>query len=640
VVQRDCVKRSKTKRILPFEKGLTNLSADQSNDIRNYGFFERNNAYWACSDPEGVSALKISNFVVEPIMLIVARKESRRLVSIRNQFKAAFIADIDSKIFSSFPAFSQYIEGQGNFLFLESAKAAHFVKIKRKVYAKMPTCYPIYTMGWHKTGGFWTWSNGLTTVQGQFLPVNEYGLVDFKGTKYFLKSHSQIENDVKSDDNEMTNEDQKKFKYEPEVKCISTTDWSRRFVEVHSRNGMIALAWFCAALYRDIIYPKVNCFPHLFLFGPPRAGKSYTAWSMQYMFGADPKGPTHCVQATDAAFFRAFSWIRNAVTWIDEYGNEADFSRIEALKMAYDGVGREKAMGAYGNDVTRTPINNGVCISGQQQPTQDIALMTRCICLSYPKKEFSAEEEESATNLREIEQSGMLTHITAQMMQYREIIDKNFQLYLDKIKSVLRDCLQREGIKVDSRLLLNYSVMLTVFEILISKTSLEFGFEITDLQEFALENLINQSDAIDNQDETAIFWTIVASLVRKHNLSHDEDIIVEPKRYDKFRDETERSNRKETIEHKWEEDKVLLYINMTRVHGEYVETHRKTRNKPGLDIKALLYYLKGSEAYIGEKRAKKFNGRVRSCLVFDRDLIPAEFLLTAEEKGEMERDEE
>ena len=639
-VTKELRKAIEDKESVAIRQGKGGLTADQSKDVQRYGLFERHRAYWSCTDPDGISAIKISNFLIEPIMLIVARKESRRLVKIVNQYKAAFIADIDSKIFSSFQGFSQYIEGQGNFMFLETAKSAHFIKIKRKIYAKMPTCYPIYTMGWHKTGGFWTWSNGLSTINGQFIPVNDYGLVDFKGTKYFLKSHSQIENDVKSDDDENTNEDQKKFQYFPDVRCISVEEWGSRFVQVHRKNGMVALAWFTAAIFRDIIYPKVNCFPHLFLFGPPRAGKSYTAWSLQYMFGASPKGPTHMVQATDAAFFRAFSWIRNAVTWIDEYGNEASYERVESLKMAYDGTGREKAMGGYGNDVTRTPINNAVCISGQQQPTQDIALMTRCICLSYPKREFSTEEEENATNLREIEQSGMLTQITAQLLKYRELIDQHFQEVVDRIKSILRDCLQRDGLKVDSRLLLNYSIMLGVYEILISKTPLRFGFEVTDLQEYALENLKTQMDNIDNQDETAIFWGIIASLVRKRNLAHGEDVIVEPKSSEKFRPENNRSIRSDTEEIKWEEKKVLLYINMTRAHGEYVETHRRTRNKPGLDKKALEYYLKGGDAYIGEKRAKRFNERPRSCFVFDRDLIPAEFLLTAVEKGEVEDDDD
>ena len=228
------------------------------------------------------------------------------------------------------------------------------------------------------------------------------------------------------------------------------------------------------------------------------------------MFGANPKGPTNFVQATDAAFFSAFSWNRNAVSWIDEYCNEGTYTRIEVLKMAYDGVGREKTLAAYSNDVTKTPINNGVCISGQQLPTQDVALMTRCICLSYPKREYTIQEEENATNLRDIEQSGMLTHITARLMEYRDVVDNHFHTYVNHTKSILRDYLQKEGIIVDSRLLLNYSIMLGVYEILISKTPLRFGFDSTILQEFALRASSTKVMPFDNKNETVI-------LIGEHN---------------------------------------------------------------------------------------------------------------------------
>lgn len=615
--------------------GKRHLSADQAQDIIKYGFFERNNAYWACSDPDGFDATKISNFVIEPVMLVKSRQESRRLVRIKNELGQSFVADVESKIFSNFRSFSDFVEENGNYLFLESAKPPHHIKIKRKLYRVMPPCFPIYTMGLHKEG-FWTWSNGIITPQGDFLQTDNNGLVDYKDTRYYLPAHSDLENEVMSDDDEETNVDQKNFMYINIPKTIDFTEWTAQLRLVHRENGMVAAAWFCAALYRDIIYPKVNCFPHLFCFGPPRSGKSYTAWSLQYMFGAVPKGPTHFVQATDAAFFRSFSWVRNGVTWIDEYGNEGSFERVESLKMAYDGTGREKAKGGYGHTITRTPINSGVLISGQQQPTQDIALMTRCILLSYPKREFSREEEENADNLREIEQTGCLTQITAQLQKYRPMVEKHFSTFIDKKKSILRSTLQGMGVKIDSRLLLNYCIITGVADILASHCNVRFGYSLQELEEYCLDLLVSQCDSIDNQDETAIFWNIITFLISKKIVLHNEDIIVEPKVKERFRDEADRSSTKETRELSWEEDRVLVYLNMTKVHQEYLERHQKTRNKPGLDIKALLYYLRGSDAYLGEKRGKKFNGRTRSCLVFDRDLLPVELLLTAEETGEAE----
>ena len=73
-VTKEIRKAIEDKENIAIRQGTHSLSADQSNDVRKYGFFERTHAYWACNDPEGHSALQITNFVIEPIMLIVARQ--------------------------------------------------------------------------------------------------------------------------------------------------------------------------------------------------------------------------------------------------------------------------------------------------------------------------------------------------------------------------------------------------------------------------------------------------------------------------------------------------------------------------------------------------------------------------------------
>lgn len=608
-------------------RGERKLTPEQQRDVLNYGVYEMNHKYYACRNAQKGIGIEISNFIVKPLMLIVARQESRRLIEIVNEFGHSFIADIDSSVFSSFDRFADFVEGQGNYLYNEEAKKPYHVKIKRKVYHNMPTCYPIYTMGWHKEG-FWTWSNGLFTPGGKFLSIDDYGVVSFDETKFFLKPHSKIERDIKSDDDEDSMKDQKNFMYHTKPKTMTFKEWSRQMKAVHGKNGMMAVAWFMAAVFRDIIYPYFNCFPHLFCFGPPQAGKSFMAWSLQYMFGAEPKGPTHIVHATDAAFTRAFSWVRNGVTWMDEYGNEATFERVEALKMAYDGTGREKAKGGYGHAITRTPINSAVMITGQQQPTQDIALMTRCVFCNFPEHKYTEEEERRANQLRQHEQSGELTQITMQILQHRDLIEKEFLHMFDLKKSRIRSMVQLEGVNAASRMLLNYCIILSVADLLARQ--FEFGFGLDELEEFVIDSIIRQSDSIDNQDECAIFWNIIAFLISKHIVQHDQDIIVEPASSVTYMDDSKRGERKDSLEEKWKEEKVLIFLNLTKCHGEYLERHQRTRNKPGLDIEALKFYLRGSQAYIGQKRGKKFNGRTKSCYVFDRDKLNVELLMTSE----------
>lgn len=610
-----------------FEQKTRKLTPRQTQDAINYGIFEQNNKYYISKNVKHGTGVEISNFIINPIMLVVARGEQRRLVEIINEYGHKFIADIDSRIFASFERFSQYVEGMGNYLYNEEAKAAHHIKIKRKVYHTMPTCYPIYTMGWHKEG-FWTWSNGIYTLNMNFKATDHHGIVPHGDAKYFLKAHSNIEIDIKSDDDETGMEDQKNFMYMKTPDTISFTEWTQRIAQVHGKNGMLAVAWFCAALFRDLIYPLFNCFPHLFLFGPPRSGKSWLAWSLQYMFAGNPKPPTHVIHATDAAFTRSFSWVRNGVTWMDEYGNEAPYERIEALKMAYDGTGREKAKGGYGHAITRTPINSAVCISGQQQPTQDVALFTRCVSLSFHNRQFTAQEEQNSNDLKAIEQTGQLTQLTMQLVSHREFIKKNLMNMIDAKKASLRNHLQAAGIKIDSRLVTNYAIILAIGDLMAKK--FEYGFSLADMEFFAIENLITQCAAIDNQDETAVFWNIIAYLVSKSMLTYNNDILVEKEVEVSIMNDEDRNDRKDSVSTIFEEEKRLVYLNLTKAHGEYQERHQRIRNKPGLDIEALKFYLRNSDAYVGQKRGKKFGGRTKSCFVFDAGKLPIELLLTTE----------
>lgn len=612
------------------QQGKKKLTPQQTYDAQQYGIYEANNKYYLSNDTNEGTGVQISNFVIKPIMLIVARQESKRLVEVINEHGHTFIDDIDSKVFTDFNGFQRYIEGKGNYLYNEWCKPQHHIKIKRKLYDNMPTCYPIYTMGWHKEG-FYTWANGIITPEGKFINVNEYGLVSYQDTRFFLPSYSNINISSKSDDEENSHEDQKNFCYQPAPKSISFKRWAELLVKVNGDNGMMAIAWYIAAIFRDIIYTRINYFPHLNHFGPPGSGKSYLAWSIVYMFGAKPKAPFHLVNGTDAAFFRTLSWVRNGVAWFDEYSNDVRFERVEQLKGAYDGSGREKAKDAYGHNVTRTPVNSGCIITGQQQPTKDVALFTRCISLNFSAINRSHEQIKQADDLRVIEQTGQLTQITADMVKHRALIEEKFIGEFEAIKSLFRQMLlEQDNLQNIDRIINNHVVPLAVVAILAANNVVEFPFTYGQLADIAYANIIQQADAIGNQDEVSIFWQIVDYLLAKGLIRHGEDIIVESKVKETFKDTKNRGERRDSLAEDFPEEVVLVYINFTRIHPEYQERHQRSRSKTGLDIEALKYYLRSSEPFAGEKHGKKFKGQSKPAYVFRRDELPIQLRLTAE----------
>lgn len=598
----DLVKEKEGER-LDKTKAKNNLTPEQQRDIQNYGLYVDNNQYFVSSDI-GFTGWAISNFVVRPLMLIIGADKSWRLVEVRNQYGRSFIADIESDAFVEITAFKKEIERRGNYLYF--GKPEMFTRIKSKIYAETQECFPVGTLGWHNAG-FWTWGNGIS-VNGTFKPVNEYGIVEHGDNKYFLPAFAKVK--TGSDDEENHYEDEKEMIH-VSGKSINFNEWTRHMVEVHGNNGMMGAAYFCSSLFRDIIYNKFNYFPHLNLFGPPGAGKSFMAWSIQAMYGK-PKTPFHLVQGTNVGFFRRLAKVRNGISWFDEYSNDVPFQRIEALKAAYDGVGHEKGDRDNANNVTRTKVKSACIVSGQQQPTQDVALFKRCISLNFPRFEKSDERDTKGRALRDIEQTHRLSQITGMLNKFRPQIEEEFARTFDEVRGEISPML-KDNKQVEDRILNNHLIPLSIYKVLAQ--SLEFSFSYDSFRSFIVGNIIEQSAAISNQDELSVWWKMFQYLVETQMLKHNEDFIVQ--KCESLT--TMQKGGKGTENRKFPQEKIVLFVRFEKAHALYLEYHKRQYTKNGLPESSLKYYLRGADAFLGEVKAKKFDKHVKYCWAFDMD---------------------
>lgn len=600
------------------------LTPAQQQDILKYGLYEHNNCYYVAHSVDG-KGIKISNFIIKPIMLIKAKEASQRILQIVNENKKSFTQEFDSTDVYDINSFGKIVEGWGNFLFNENAKPQHFAKIKRKIYSSTPTSYPVFTLGQHREG-FYTWGNGISH-QGKFIGVDEFGLVTFNDTKFYLPAFSQIKTEVKSDDDENHFEDEKLFSFYPSKEKTDFTDWTEKMQTVHLKNGMMGVNWYLCALFRDLLYHKFQFFPHMFHFGPTSAGKSFMARSLAAMFGK-PRQGFHLMQGSDVGFYLRLEQARNSIAWFEEYSNDVSFKRVEALKGAYDGSGHEKANRNNFKRTSKRKVNSACLITGQQQPTQDIALFKRCITLNFPPRNRTSEQNQIADDLVKIQQSGQLSGITIELLKYRDHIAERFEPEFDAIRSIFKASLHRKDMETEDRLLYNHLIPVTMMGVL--KEKVQYAWDFEQFAEFSLENLIRQTNAIYQEDELSIWWRIIQYLIDKPipDVRHGYDIQVEERGEEKFLDE---SSKKDTQLIKWDHDRKLLYLRFTTAHQMYLERHQRTRNKRGLDLEALQYYLRNSDAFLGRKKAKKFkNGKAYSAWVFDMDRLPLELPLSVE----------
>jgi len=116
---------------------------------------------------------------------------------------------------------------------------------------------------------------------------------------------------------------------------------------------------------------------------------------------------------------------------------------------------------------------------------------------------------------------------------------------------------------------------------------------------------------------------------------HYQDFVIEPKLSETFQVEGA-SDRNATSSKRFDSEKSLLYLRFSKLHGLYQQRHQQQRNKPGLDIGALQYYLRQSDAFLGYKRAKKFGNNTYSCYVFDMAELPIEIPIS-QDGGEAEK---
>ncbi|NOX64639.1 MAG: toprim domain-containing protein [Chlorobi bacterium] len=593
------------------KKDKNKLTPDQIHDITHYGIYTQKNNYFLSQNTSSGSGHAISNFIIKPIMLVLGSDRSRRLVEIINDRGQSFIKDIDSDDFVDLGRLKKQVERMGNFIF--SGKEEQYVKVKSKIYSEMPAAHMITTLGQHKSG-FWTWANGLT-YNKEFHPVDEYGLVDYEATKYYLPAFSKIHLDVKSDDQFNTYEDDKLFSYFKRKKSMDLYLWMTSMKSLYGDNGIVGSIYFIASIFRDIIYHKFNFFPHLNLFGPSGSGKSYLAWSLVSLFGK-AKQPFNLAQGTNVGFFRRLAQTRNAMVWFDEYSNEIDFKRIEALKAAYDGAGHEKGIKSQDNRTVTTQVNASVIISGQHQPIKDIALFKRCISINFSSGEFTTDQQKLGDELKEIEATGALSMITGHLHQHRSLIKDKFNQLFDQTRTAIQSMIPIKT-RVEDRILNNYVIPLTVYKLF--HNEMKLPFDIKYVESLFAQQIIDQSSAIFKEDELSVWWNLIQYLIESLELRHNNDIIVQ-----NVNEVTLLKENKETHKLSFDSFRKILFLRLTKAHPLYLEYHKRQYNKQGMAKQSLLFYLKNSKAFIGVSKAKKFDGNSYRCFVFDLEKIGME----------------
>lgn len=557
------------------------LNKDQTLSLMKYGIYEMNNQLM-CSKAEG-EHVAVSNFIVKPLFHLSSKENPKRLFEIVNIQGQQRILDTETANLVSLDKFKNVVESEGNFVF--SGNAIQYNRLKRKVYDMMQTCYEVETLGYNNDG-FYVFGNGIYTRDKEFIESDKYGILEYNGKQYFLPAFSDIYKNT-----DTLYDEEKNFIYKA---CeLSFEEWAALFCKVHGKHGQIALCFYLTSLFRSYIQKHVKV-PLLNLFGQPSTGKSLLGENLIYMFCRKSKG-FNIHSGTKVGLFNKLITVRDGLVLFEEYKNSIDTTKVEAMKSIYDNLGRERGQKSASKNMT-TPIYSTAVLSGQELPTADVALFTRCITLAFSKTNYSQNEKDLAEKLKSYR--GKLSGITAKLSTLRPIIEDAFLDAYDKSFAKLRNHCQSEG--VSSRMIENNSILLAVHEVL--KDILIFPFNSDTIFNVCANNLFEQNRQIGKENEVSVFWSIIEYLSDSQFLKHGEDYMLKQGSGDYAQ-------------------KFLLYISFSKAYPLYRQHHNTQYGKQGLNKTSLQHYLKSHHTFIGTKKAVRFGKKNTSAYVFDYDSL-------------------
>lgn len=240
-------------------------------------------------------------------------------------------------------------------------------------------------LGWNNIGerGFYAFSNGII-YESKWKAVDEYGIIRLDTENFYLPALSKIHRRNKT---AFVNE--RRFIHAPKRE-VTTQEYFTLFHELYGDNGIVAICFYLATLFRDIITDATRSFPILNIYGKKGTGKTEFALSLISLFQRDLE-----VSNLDSTTYYAMgdkcAEVSNMLVHFDEYKNSLSKKHIDFLKGIYDSAGRTKRS-ADGERRESTNIDCGVILTGQEMPTADVALFSRVIFLESQKSERTKEE--------------------------------------------------------------------------------------------------------------------------------------------------------------------------------------------------------------------------------------------------------
>lgn len=420
---------SKQKTHIKKEVKKTNEVQYLKEDFEKNGFWEENGHYYSKGAKGAIK--RISKFKLEALYLFKdGTNNAMRLMKITNTQNGEMLLEIPAKDLTSIQSFKTAVKSQGNFTFL--GNSTDLDNLTDVLCQKEVDALKIQTLGYLKKDfNCYAFSNGVIDENNQFIPTDDYGVIKIKGANLYSPANSILH----KENHTFTSEKVFQFK----VGVLTFYQWSNLFIKAYGNKGLIGMAFFVSALYRDLIFEYKGHYPFLFLFGERQTGKTTFAECLLYPFTSEPeKWAIALTNSTHKSLERKNSKAKNAIFYHKEYNkNTLDKHIIAYYKSAFDGSGGEKAQFSNDNKTHQTPVESAFIIDGNYLPTQESALMDRMIILYFYNNSFNEETKQAIKQLiSELKKGG--GQIIQEVLKHRTNVQKNIKHKFDYVYNELK----------------------------------------------------------------------------------------------------------------------------------------------------------------------------------------------------------
>ena len=472
----------------------------------------------------------------------------------------------------------------------------------------LKVAYRVDKLGYDQQSGLFFYANvAYDPVNKRVLKPNDLDIVDTPQCGYFMPYVDQLRSP----------KDKIVIRHDPEQK-MDLSEVSRFVVQSWGETESLAIAFYIATLYMDIIVRKLRNFPILFLKGPGGSGKSELA-KLLMDFAGPGVGDKISVGANSstAAMKEVFSAYSNICVHLEDYSRSQNIPELsDFLVLLFDRNFR-KTMDMDNRKQVRIMEPAASCVvSSNAPPLEDgsEALASRLIYLQLGQNKRETEDKIDFIKTRERLKAKNWTSITNFLLGYRSAIEETFDSHYKRIIDKLSKDLKALNLEVNDRIIASYATILAPIHELYDRGVVANFLPYDNLSEamynIAKENIKKQQQSLVSVSPLQEFWGTFQDLV--------DEFRTAEKLAGTWRNEegVERQNRVAynpyfiyPMSHYqiWENHSVgglevigepVIRLNLAAVHGKYTLRMKNQNKTPILNINQLKDALRGHRSYI------------------------------------------